>query len=115
MKEVDHARQVDVVDRMGRLSPHDRLRVIGDADAALRHELEIVRAIADTDDAVAIDSEPISYFDQRVAFAVCIDDVADELPGEFAIRDFEAVRTREIELQPLLQPIRDVGEAAGNE
>src|SRR4051794_16111718 len=101
-----------MVDRVRGLSAYDRLRVISDAHGALRHELEIVRAIADTDHPLAINAEPVASFDECVAFTLGVHDRADDASSQLAVRDLEAVRSRVVEVQLRLQAVRNVRKPA---
>src|SRR5687767_8135061 len=113
IEKIQCAVQPDVVDRVRGSLAHYRLRAISDADTRFSHELQIVRAVADTDDLVFSQLELVTDRQQRLPLTVGVDDASLDLAGELARRDPQGVGARVVEPEARLETVGDVGEAAG--
>src|SRR6478672_2669205 len=57
VKQIEHATQIHVIDRMRRLSAHDGLGVVRNTHGAFAHEFQIVGTVSDADDLLACEPQ----------------------------------------------------------
>src|SRR6185436_3198366 len=88
-KQVEHAIQPGVIERVRRMLAHDRLGPIGDRNARNRHHRNVVRAVADRDGLLPGDAEPIDLRTQPGRLGSAVDDSADHAPGETPALDLQ--------------------------